>query len=253
MEIYTLHKLASRNEARIQHTFHTFYFGEVQRRLSHSWLGHAYRVYQPRKSRKSSFRESKNWLCERQEEREIGEIRKKGENRSNKRRWVEVALEERETETDRKREKEGMFATKRQAVNKVANSPGRRRRRRRMRRRRGGLRPFIFLQNLCSSHLRHPLVPPSPFWASPRLKRLPPPPLLSSLSSPSSSSSLDPARVALTRRRDFHTIVCIETNRSREPREIRTILLYIYTTAFFTDRERERDKDLCLYTDLFAE
>ena len=145
-----------------------------------------------------------------------------------------------------------MFATKRQAVNKVANSPGRRRRRRRMRRRRGGLRPFIFLQNLCSSHLRHPLVPPSPFWASPRLKRLPPPPLLSSLSSPSSSSSLDPARVALTRRRDFHTIVCIETNRSREPREIRTILLYIYTTPS-SQIERERGIRIFVFTQIYSQ
>lgn len=69
------------------------------------------------------------------------------------------SLEERGTrERERERRRGGMFATKRQAVNKVANSPGREEEEEEEGRG-GGLRPFIFLQNLCSSHLRHPLAP----------------------------------------------------------------------------------------------
>lgn len=83
----SLSNLPSRNEARIQHL--SFTLGEYKGGShTRTW---PYTIYQPRKSRKSSFRESKNWLWKRSEKSRNGEIRKKRENRSNK--WrPEMAL-----------------------------------------------------------------------------------------------------------------------------------------------------------------
>lgn len=107
-----------------------------------------------------------------------------------------------------------MLATKRrQPVNKVANSPGREEE-----------EEGVFVRLFSSRIFALPILAVPSFWASPS----------------SSSSSLGPARVALTRRRDFHTIVCIETNRSREPRGIHDSPLLFTRPPLLSERQRKR-------------
>lgn len=156
--IYTS-KVPSRNEARIQHL--PLALGEYKGGShTRTWPR---TIYQPRKSRKSSFRESKNWLWKtrgaRNRETEKSEKSEKTEtiNEAGLKVGKNLLLG-RKRDKERERRRGGMFATKRQAVNKVANSPGREEEEEEEGRG-GGLRPFIFLQNLCSSHLRHPLAP----------------------------------------------------------------------------------------------